>query len=221
MAIKIYGIPISVSTRRALIAFKELNVPYELVTVNALAGENKAPENVQFHPFGKVPFMREAETGLTLYESRAIARYIVNKYDKDGKSGLIPHDPVAAAKFEQAAAVELTRYEPHVAALSSELFFKPVLLKQPTDDAAVAKALEALNQTLDVYDGILGKQKYLAGDNVTLADLFHLPVGTTLTESLKLDVLTTDKRPNVQRWWKDISSRPSWVVLNADRAPLA
>ncbi|TCD71611.1 hypothetical protein EIP91_007358 [Steccherinum ochraceum] len=221
MAIQIYGIPVSVAVRRALVAFKELNVPYELIIVDAIKGENKSPEHVQFHPFGKIPYMRDPETGLALYESRAMARYIVNKYDEDGKSGLIPHEAVAAAKFEQAAAVEITRYEPHVNRLAEELFYKPRLLQLETDDAVVTKSLAGLNQTLDVYDDILSKQKYLAGDFVTLADLFHLPVGTLLTESVKLDVLTTDTRPNVQRWWKDISSRPSWVVISGDRAPLA
>lgn len=94
------------------------------------------------------------------------------------------------------------------------------LYKLESDQAAVAKHLAGLNSTLDVYDGILAKQKYLAGDvsthqrticrvdadthytwqRVTLADFFHLPLGTLLTDMAKLDVLTTDKRPNVSRY---------------------
>jgi glutathione S-transferase len=30
------------------------------------------------------------------------------------------------------------------------------------------------------YERILGRQRYLAGDEVSLADLFHLPYGTKL-----------------------------------------
>ena len=42
----------------------------------------------------------------------------------------------------------------------------------------------------------------------TLADLFHLPVGYVLDTAAGSDEL--QKRPNVARWWKDISSRPSF-----------
>jgi len=65
-----------------------------------------------------------------------------------------------------------------------------------------------LDGKLDGYEAILGGQKYLAGDEVTLADLFHLLNGSLVFERLKLGSL--EKRPNIQRWWKDISSRPSW-----------
>ncbi|KAG6839674.1 hypothetical protein H0H93_005151, partial [Arthromyces matolae] len=47
----------------------------------------------------------------------------------------------------------------------------------PATFEALIKKLDA---KLDVYDKILGKQKYLAGDELTLADLFHVPYGTML-----------------------------------------
>ena len=66
---------------------------------------------------------------------------------------------------------------------------------------------------MDVYDKILGKQKYLAGDvrtpyvtphndlifyfqEVTLADLFHLPYGYELN---KAGFEWQSSRPNVAR----------------------
>ncbi|KAH9922406.1 uncharacterized protein B0H18DRAFT_1120960 [Fomitopsis serialis] len=54
--------------------------------------------------------------------------------------------------------------------------------------------------------------RYLAGGEVTLADLFHLPFGNTLG-SMGYDLLTTSSRPNVSRWWKNISSRPAWQAV--------
>ena len=64
--------------------------------------------------------------------------------------------------------------------------------------------------------------------NVTLADLFHLPYGSMVFEQLGYGNL--DKRPNVKRsvlyrvwprgvliqqrrWWNDISSRPAWQAV--------
>jgi glutathione S-transferase len=53
-----------------------------------------------------------------------------------------------------------------------------------------------LQDKLEVYEKILSKQKYLAGDEVTLADLFHLPYAT-LISATGSDAI--DKRPNVSR----------------------
>ena len=46
----------------------------------------------------------------------------------------------------------------------------------------------------------------------TLADLFHLAYGDYTTNVLGIDLLTNGP-PHVQEWWKDISSRPSWVEI--------
>ncbi|TCD64728.1 hypothetical protein EIP91_003684 [Steccherinum ochraceum] len=221
MPIQIFGVPLSVSVRRSLIAFKELQVPYDLVNVDITKEGYKTDTLLKNQPFGQIPYIHDSDNDLNLFESRAIARYIILKYDKENKSGLLPRDIVGTAKFEQAASFELTKFEPFAASLSSELVFKPVLFKKETDQEEVKKAFVGLNSTLDVYEQILSQQKYLAGDHVTLADLFHLSLGTLLTEFAKVDVMTTDKRPHVQKWWKDISSRPTWLEIKANLYPLA
>ncbi|KAG1856405.1 hypothetical protein DFJ58DRAFT_913712 [Suillus subalutaceus] len=47
-----------------------------------------------------------------------------------------------------------------------------------TNEERVKELLASLQPKLDAYDLILSKQKYLAGDSVTLADLAHLPYGS-------------------------------------------
>jgi len=82
-----------------------------------------------------------------------------------------------------------------------------------TPNEEVAKMyIESLRGKLDAYEAILSKQKYLAGDEITLADLFHLPYGSAL-KICKVDFMEDESRPNLVRWWKDISSRPSWQSL--------
>ena len=46
----------------------------------------------------------------------------------------------------------------------------------PADEEKVAGLTKALAGRLQTYDVILGKQKYLAGDELSIADLFHLCV---------------------------------------------
>ena len=62
----------------------------------------------------------------------------------------------------------------------------------------VKKHADTLSAKLDVYEQILGKQKYIAGDELTLVDLFHLPYGAKLYLAGYGDLI--DSRPNVKRY---------------------
>ncbi|OSX56870.1 hypothetical protein POSPLADRAFT_1158114 [Postia placenta MAD-698-R-SB12] len=210
MAIKLYGFPPSHATRRVALIFKELALPYELVPVDMLKDEHKAAPYLAHQPFGQVPYIDDG--GFQLFESRAIARYLVTKYGGAGQT-LLPSraDVEASARFEQAASVELSNFDPYMNALSWEVIFKKYA-GGTTDEVVVASLVQTLNSKLDAYEILLSKSKYLAGDTITLADLFHLPFGNTLG-LMGYDLLTTESRPNVARWWKDISSRPSWQAV--------
>lgn len=61
-----------------------------------------------------------------------------------------------------------------------------------------------------VYNDTLAKQKYLAGDELTLADLFHLPNGAALKAG-RWNALF-DKYPNVDKWFKSLQERETWVA---------
>lgn len=148
------------------------------------------------------------DNGLIIYESRAICRYIATKYASQG-TPLLPTDPTAIAFFEQAASIETSNYEPFVSGLAWELKFT-MWFGGKTDEARAKSLQGQLSAKLDVYDAILGKQKYLAGNDITLADLFHLPYGAVILD-IGLDEFSS--RPNVARWWKDISSRASWEAV--------
>ena len=52
---------------------------------------------------------------------------------------------------------------------------------------------------------------------LTIADLFHLPLGTLIIEKCGFTALTSGELPNVTRWWKEISGRESWKRVLADR----
>lgn len=83
----------------------------------------------------------------------------------------------------------------------------------PTDEALVKTYGQELDTALAVYDGILAKQAYLAGEEVSLADLFHLPYGV-MVKSLGFQE-TFDKYPNVKRWFDALEARESWAKANA------
>lgn len=205
--VKLYGFAYSTCTRLVALVCKEKEIPYELTNINLAKGEQKDPSFVAVQPFGQVPYIDD--DGFLLYESRAIARYLIKKYPNQG-TPLIPSDPKAEALFEQAASIETFNFSAFVSSIVAEKVFKPRRGLQPNEER-VSELLASLLPKLDAYDVILGKQKYLAGDSVTLADLAHLPYGTAFYGAGFAEVF--DSRPNVARWWKDISNRPAWLAV--------
>ncbi|TDL17052.1 glutathione S-transferase-like protein [Rickenella mellea] len=206
MTLKLFGAKTSTCTRRVAVVCKELNIPYELIPIDLPSGQHKSEEYRQKQPFGQVPVIDD--NGFILFESRAICRYLVRKYGKD--SDLIPADLEKEALFEQASSIEQHNFDPYAYGIATEKVFKLRRGLKGNDELA-ANLQETLVGKMKGYEAILENQKYLAGDTVTLADLFHLPYGTLITDGLHLDVLTAT--PHVSRWWKDISSRASWQAV--------
>ncbi|CAK5274647.1 unnamed protein product [Mycena citricolor] len=204
MVLKLYGYTHSICTRRAALIAKELSVAYELVPVDITIGAQKAPEHLARHPFGLVPTIDD--DGFTLFESRAISRYLVAKYGNG--STLVPDtkDIQATAKFEQAMSIENNHFDPLAQSIMVEKVFKAMRGLAP-DEAKLSASIDSLNAKLDVYEKILSSQKYLAGSTLTIADLIHLPWLYGLGHA-KFDAFTG--RPSVTRWYEDISARESW-----------
>lgn len=83
----------------------------------------------------------------------------------------------------------------------------------PPDEARVAQAEADLDQVFAYYDELLAKQKYLAGDELTLVDLFHLPNGSALKAfGYKR---TFEKYPNLDKWFTGLQERETWIKAAA------
>ncbi|KAJ6523423.1 hypothetical protein DFH09DRAFT_1420771 [Mycena vulgaris] len=113
--------------------------------------------------------------------------------------------------------MEFANFYPQIMRVRTETYFKP---RQglPVAQAAVAASLSDLSARLDVYEVILGKQKFLAGNELTLVDLFHLYAAALLAEP-GLDIMSK-QGPNVRRcipyFWNDLTQRPAWIKLIAE-----
>ncbi|KAG6812672.1 hypothetical protein H0H92_001430 [Tricholoma furcatifolium] len=208
MVLKLYGSGISTCTRRIAAVLYEKRIHFELVEVNLMQGEHKSPAYLEKQPFGQIPYLDD--DGFIIYESRAICRYLEDKFPDNGPK-LVPTEIKAKAIFEQAASVESSNFDPYASKAVAEKVFKSYRGLTP-DQALFDDLIAQLAQKLEVYEKILSKQKYIAGNELTLVDIFHLPYGDLLAAGGS-EVMTDPSRPNVARWWKNITSRESWVVI--------
>ncbi|KAJ7168000.1 glutathione S-transferase [Mycena filopes] len=201
--LKLHGSKFATCTRRVATVLHELHVPFELVEVDLMNGEHKTPAYLTKQPFGQIPYIDD--DGFILYETRAICRYVAAKYPQ---YGLIPSEPKANAIFEQAAAAEVANFEPSAGKAGLE-FVKQKVFGMALDQALVDTELAILDKKLDAYEAILAKHRYVAGETITLADLFHLPYASFVTLGGS-DIMT--RRPNVARWYGELIARPSWLA---------
>ena len=211
MPIKVYGTSSSPYFRLVALVATQAGVAYELVTL--ARGEVKTAPHNEKQPFAQLPYMvcpffalsslrsltgrGQDEDGFVLFESRAIARYIA---EKAPGAGLIPPatDLRARALFEQAASIETSNFTPHALKIAIERIGKPSR-GEIIDEVRVEEELGTLSGKLEGYERILAKQRYLAGEQLTLADLFHLPIGSLLPQAGVSFLSDAEKFPNVAR----------------------
>ncbi|WP_437280175.1 glutathione S-transferase N-terminal domain-containing protein [Sorangium sp. So ce375] len=208
---KIYGLAMSTCTQRALIVLAEKGSEAELVPVDLMKGEHKQPAYLARHPFGVIPVLDD--DGFTVYESRAIMRYLDQRL---GGAPLTPSDPKARAQMEQWISVEQSYFSPHVLTIIHQRLLGPMRGAQP-DEAVVDQAKGEIAKAFDVVGKALAKQEYLAGEAFSLADVSWMPYVQYLFVTGTGDVVTSNDHVNA--WWKRVSARPSWKRVAAQAAP--
>ena len=127
MAITVHGAAVSTCSQRVLTTLLELGLPYTLRTLNFATAEHKSESFLKLQPFGKVPVLED--DGFFVFESRAICKYLVAKYGKQGNT-LLPaeKDFKAYGLFEQAASIEHFYFNGPAEGLAYEKIFKEYVL---------------------------------------------------------------------------------------------
>lgn len=184
---------------RARMALEECGLPYEFHPIRLEKGENKTPEFLAMNPNGQIPVIidREGPGGkpLTLSQSTAILIYCA---EKSGR--FIPKDGAARAAMWQALAGASTDITPGIGSI-----FAVVRAKEPhgpTADMFKARFREYMR----VWDETLGRQKYAAGDEVTIADI-SLYAGFVRINAALPELCAG--LANLDRWAKEMGARPA------------
>lgn len=193
----------STCSRTVIATLEEAGAKYEIQTIDLMKGEHKTPEYVaKYQPFGQIPALVDGD--YTLFESRAIARYVASKEHADE---LYPTDLKKRGLVDAWLSVNQSNSGP-IVDIVVEFIFGPFRGATP-DESKRAGLTEKLNGLLDVLETRLTQSKFLAGDHFTLADLSFLAYTTYLLQSPGFEK-PFEGHKHVKAWWEAISTRPSW-----------
>ena len=183
---------------RARIALEECGLAYNLHPIALEKGEHKTPQFLSMNPMGQIPVMvdREGPGGkpLTLSQSTAILLYAAEKAGK-----FLPKDAARRPAMLQALMSASTDVTPTIGTV-----FGIARGKDP--HAPTAEMFKGrLRGMFKVWDDLLGKQKYAAGEELTVAD-FSLFAGYVRAKASVPD--TCEGFLHLERWAKEIGARP-------------
>jgi GST-like protein len=195
--IDLYAAPTS-NGMRARIALEECGLAYTYHPIDLAKGEHKTPQFLAMNPNGAIPVIvdRDGPGGkpLTMYQSTAILLYAA---ERSGK--FLPKDPAARAATLQALMGASTDLTPMFGAVNT-------VARAPEPHAPTLKLFkDRLRAMFQMWDGLLGKTRYAAGDEVTVADL-SLYAGYWRTKGALPEMV--EGLPNLARWAEAMAARP-------------
>lgn len=202
----IYGVSPSTFTRTARMACEEKGITHTLEPVSVFdmsPDEFAASAYARLHPFKKIPAMKH--NGLTLFETAAICRYIDATFPGPA---LWPADIQGQARCTQwMSAIADYVYQ----VMIREIVIPRVVVPMrggKTDEAAVAAAAIKAERQLAILSQAVEPGGYLAGNTVTAADLFLLPI-LFYMKGLPEGETLLPKFPPLLRWFDAMAERPS------------
>ncbi|KAH8236711.1 hypothetical protein KR026_008909, partial [Drosophila bipectinata] len=190
-----YYSPGSSGCRTVIMTAKAVGVELNKTYLSVRKGETLNPEFVKLNPQHTIPTI--VDDGLVLWESRAIAIYLVEKYGKD--DSLYPKDPQKRAVVNQRLFFDMGTLYTAFSKFYYSLF-RPTKPGTLEDYKKIEDAFQLLNTFLE-------GQEYVAGDHLTVAD-FAIVATVSTYEAVDFDI---GKYSNVSRWYENAKKVvPGW-----------
>lgn len=231
--LKLYDFPESVCCQKVRLAVAEKGIVVEEEPIMLDQGMQYSDDFLALNPKGVVPVA--VHNGHVITESTIISEYINEAFDGPD---LMPRDPyLRARKRHWARQIDDGIHNPHCTAISFVVALRfaflealdtpekleahlanvrdPVSRQRQKEGFELAyeapsfvEAVNAYDAFLDEMDETLGQTDWLAGEEISLADLDTAPYVHRL-DCLGLSMMWSD-RPNVAAWYSRMQGRPSW-----------
>jgi glutathione S-transferase len=163
----IYGVPLSVHTRKAVITAMHKSIEHKLEVVIPVVPDQPPANWSTLSPTGLIPLIEDG--GNTLADSTAICLYLEKKYPS---APILPADAQQYGRalwFDAYAGGTLFRQVVHP--LFHQIVVAPNINKVPTDQSAVNRVLNEVRPKIFSYLESEIDGKFLVGRSLTLADI--------------------------------------------------
>jgi len=206
----VHSIPGSPFGRAVLATLEEKRVPYRFA---AFAPQDiRAPRHFALHPFGRVPILEHGD--FRLYETQAILRYIDRVAPQPA---LTPIDTQAAARMDQVMNInDWYLFQGAGAVIGFQRVVGPMLRGLQPDEAAIAAALPKAQLAFDELARLLGANVFMAGGDLSLADLLVAPQIDFLSATPEWSALIRS-HANLQAWLARMNARACMQATTWER----
>jgi glutathione S-transferase len=184
---------------RVFLAEKGIDVPYEEVDI--LKGL-KTPEFTQFNPFQRVPVL-VLDDGTAISETMAICRYFEETKPEPALFGKGARQRAIVEMWNRRMELNLLAC---VAAAFRHLHPAAAQLEVPQVPAWGEANKPRAQEVLRIMDKELGKRRYIAGEEFSVADITAL-VAVDFARAARVE--RPEGLDNLARWHQEVSARPS------------
>lgn len=177
------------------ITLEELNIPYNVIPIDLIKGEQKEKSFLKINPNGRIPAIVDRDNNdLSIFESGAIMIYLA---EKEGK--LLPKDPEKKAKVLQWLMFQMGGIGPMMGQANVFYRYFPEKIQSVID-----RYQNESKRLFTVINDYLGDNEYLEGD-FSLADIANW----SWIRIHKWSGVEIDDLPNLMRWMKIVGDRPA------------
>lgn len=200
MTLTIWGRKTSSNVQALMWCVGELGLDHVRHDVGHIHGGNDTAEFLAMNPNGLVPVLRDGD-GVPIWETGAILRYLAARY---GNDAFWPTDPAARAQIDKWA--EWAKINATLN-FTGPIFWRVVRTAPSQQDAAAIKAaVIRFDSMLAIADAQLERGHYLAGSDVTLADI---QFGHILYRYYDI-AIDRPQRRHVERYYHALTQRPAY-----------
>ncbi|MEM7596977.1 MAG: glutathione S-transferase family protein [Pseudomonadota bacterium] len=199
MMIKVYGRASSSNVQAVLWGLEEMGLAYEQLDYGFTFGGLDTPEFRAMNPHGKIPVLQDGDT--VVWESAAILRYLATAY---GTAPFWPEDPGARARVDMWAEWAKNSV---AAQFTGPVFWLAVRIKpEKRNWTVIQRNVARLEAEMTHAGRVLAQQAYLAGPDLTVADI---ALGHVLYRYFDIDIQRANM-PNLRAYYDRLTERAAY-----------
>ncbi len=206
---RLYHVPLSPFCRKVRLSLAEKKIEVELVEERYW---EKEADFLRRNPAGKVPVLRL--DGMLMAESAPICEYIE---ETRPEPSLMPKKPADRLEVRRLVSWFDDKFHSEVTSkLLYERVNKKITGQGYPDSTNVKNGAKAIKYHIDYMSWLLDHRRWLAGDNMTLADFAAAAHFSCLDYISDVD---WNRSAAVKDWYAKIKSRPAFRSILADQVP--